>query len=84
MMVLAPALEVSAQDKPKIEVVPQIGHSMIVWSVAFSPDARQVLSGGRGQHAQAVGYGQRHPAAHRRWRSHPTGGRCCRAAMTRR
>jgi WD40 repeat protein len=45
MMVLAPALEAAAQDKPKIEVVPQIGHSFLVLSAAFSPDGRQVLSG---------------------------------------
>jgi ABC-type sugar transport system substrate-binding protein len=30
MMALAPALEAAAQDKPKIEVVPQIGHSNLV------------------------------------------------------
>jgi WD40 repeat protein len=45
MMALAPALEAAAQDKPKIEVVPQIGHSTAIYSVAFSPDGRQVLSG---------------------------------------
>lgn len=37
--------EAAAQDKPKIEVVSQIGHSSEVHSVAFSPDGRQVLSG---------------------------------------
>jgi WD40 repeat protein len=35
----------AAQDKPKIEVVPQIGHSGLVLVVAFSPEWRQVLSG---------------------------------------
>jgi WD40 repeat protein len=30
---------------PKIEVVPQIGHSVRVRSVGFSPDRRQALSG---------------------------------------
>lgn len=37
--------EAAAQDKLKIEVVPQVGHSDSVFSVAFSPDGRQVLSG---------------------------------------
>src|SRR4051812_16908906 len=45
MVALAPALQVAAQDKRKIEVVPQVGHSDAVASVAFSPDGRQVLSG---------------------------------------
>jgi WD40 repeat protein len=44
--VLAPILRAAAQDKSKIEVVPQIGHSIWVSSVAFSPDGRQVVSGG--------------------------------------
>jgi predicted NACHT family NTPase len=44
-LMMAPALEAGAQDMPKIEVVPQIGHSGQVLSVAFSPDGRQVLSG---------------------------------------
>jgi WD40 repeat protein len=33
------------QDKPKIEIVPQIAHTFAVWSVAFSPDGSRVLSG---------------------------------------
>jgi WD40 repeat protein len=48
MAVLAPVLEAAAQDKRKIEVVPQIGHSTwVVGAMAFSPDGRQVLSGSR-------------------------------------
>lgn len=34
-----------AQDRPKVEVVSQIGHSGSVESVAYSPDGRRVLSG---------------------------------------
>jgi WD40 repeat protein len=37
--------EAVAQGKPNAEVVPQVGHSALVTSVAFSPNARQVLSG---------------------------------------
>jgi WD40 repeat protein len=44
-MVLTPAFQAAAQDKPKIEVVPQIGHPSVS-SAAFSPDGRHVLSGG--------------------------------------
>lgn len=47
-LVGAMAREASAQDKPKIEVVPQIGH-LLVKSVAFSPNGLQVLSAGRDQ-----------------------------------
>ena len=35
----------AAQDRPKIEIVPQIGHSITVLSVAFSADGRTALSG---------------------------------------
>jgi hypothetical protein len=35
----------SAQDRPKIEVVPIISHTQPVYSVAFSPDGARVLSG---------------------------------------
>jgi hypothetical protein len=34
-----------AQDRPKIEIVPNIPHSQGVFSVAFSPDGLSVLSG---------------------------------------
>src|SRR5205809_715185 len=34
-----------AEDRPKVEVVSQIGHSSIIQSVAFSPDGSKVLSG---------------------------------------
>jgi WD40 repeat protein len=37
---------VSAQGKAKIEIVPILGHSTSVTSVAFSPDGARVLSGG--------------------------------------
>jgi WD40 repeat protein len=36
---------VSAQDGAKIEIVPILGHSYEVRSVAFSPDSARVLSG---------------------------------------
>src|SRR6266511_1533375 len=36
---------VPAQDKLKVDVVPQVGHSLTVTSVAFSPDGRNVVSG---------------------------------------
>jgi WD40 repeat protein len=35
-----------AQDRAKIEIVPILGHSDRVYSVAFSPDGAQVLSSG--------------------------------------
>ncbi len=35
----------ATQDKLPVEVVPQMGHSGAVYSVAFSPDGRFVLSG---------------------------------------
>jgi len=43
LMVIAESA--TAQDKSKIEVVPQVGHSQWVLSIAFSPDGRTVLSG---------------------------------------
>ena len=36
----------SAQDRPKIEIVPRIPHSFEVSSVAFSADGARVLSFG--------------------------------------
>jgi WD40 repeat protein len=36
----------SAQDRPKIEIVPSIRHSRMITSVAFSPDGTYALSGG--------------------------------------
>jgi WD40 repeat protein len=36
---------VRAQDRAKIEIVPFLGHSHVVKSVAFSPDGARVLSG---------------------------------------
>ena len=36
---------VRAQGKPRIEIVPMLGHSALVTSVAFSPDGARVLSG---------------------------------------
>jgi WD40 repeat protein len=43
---LISAISAYAEDKPKIEIVSQIGHSNIIESVAFSPDGKQALSGG--------------------------------------
>ena len=40
------AVSASAQERPKIEIVPALGHSDSVSSVAFSPDGTRVLSGG--------------------------------------
>jgi WD40 repeat protein len=34
-----------AENRPKIEIVPVLGHSAVVLSVAFSPDGTRVLSG---------------------------------------
>jgi WD40 repeat protein len=34
-----------AQDGPKLEIVPTLGHSTVVSAVAFSPDGGRVLSG---------------------------------------
>src|SRR5262249_22979588 len=33
------------QDRPKIEIVPQISHSGYIMAATFSPDGKQVLSG---------------------------------------
>src|SRR5262245_11812940 len=38
-------LQASAQDRPKIEIVPNIPHSGVGLSVAFSADGTRVLSG---------------------------------------
>jgi WD40 repeat protein len=43
---LLPARHADGQDRSKIEIVPQIGHSSSVLSVAFSPDGTRLLSGG--------------------------------------
>ena len=45
IVVLGPASRAVAQDKPKTEVVPQIGHSSRITSVAFSSDGTLVVSG---------------------------------------
>ena len=45
LALLTQAAHVSAQDRPKIEIVPNIPHSGWVTSVAFSPDGARVLSG---------------------------------------
>src|SRR5215471_14361275 len=36
----------NAEDRPRAEIVPQLGHSGAVNSVAFAPDGRTALSGG--------------------------------------
>jgi WD40 repeat protein len=47
LVVLGPLLNAeAAEDKPQIEIVPNIGHAGNAVSVAFSPDGRQVLSAG--------------------------------------
>jgi WD40 repeat protein len=43
---LATASLADAQEKPRIEIVPQLGHSGSVTSVAFAPDGKTALSGG--------------------------------------
>jgi WD40 repeat protein len=47
MMIALPTLvqAASAQDKPKIEIIADAGHSFVLSSVAFSPDGAHVLSG---------------------------------------
>ena len=48
-LTLAPALlaeGVTAQEKPKVEIVPPIPHSHVIDSVAFSPQGLHVLSAG--------------------------------------
>ncbi|MGO9172414.1 MAG: eIF2A-related protein [Rhodomicrobium sp.] len=45
----APAGGASAQANVPVEVVPQVAHSGVVNSVAFSPDGKRVLSGGQDQ-----------------------------------
>jgi WD40 repeat protein len=37
--------EARAEDRPKVEIIPQLGHSDAVQSVALSPDGRFALSG---------------------------------------
>jgi WD40 repeat protein len=46
LMLAAPA---RTQDTAKIEIVPMLGHSSSIASVAFSPDGTRVLSGGGGE-----------------------------------
>ena len=45
LAIFAGASEASAQDRPKVEIVPNIPHSGCVTSVAFSADGARVLSG---------------------------------------
>ena len=45
LALLTSVTRASAQDRPKIEVVPNIPHSYPVRAVAFSPDGARVLSG---------------------------------------
>ena len=85
---LSMAAGATAQDKPKIEIVPQIPHSFgyLVGGVLARRQAGAV--GQLGQNDQALGCGER--AAHAqlrgalcwsvRWRSRPMAGKCCRAA----
>jgi WD40 repeat protein len=46
VMLLALVAPLRAQDAAKIEIVPMLGHSVAVLSVAFSSDRGRVLSGG--------------------------------------
>jgi hypothetical protein len=41
----AAAGEAAAENRPKVQIVPQLGHSDQVWSVAFAPDGKTALSG---------------------------------------
>ena len=45
LAIFSSAPQASAQDRPKIEIVPKITHTAWVESVAFSPDGARVLSG---------------------------------------
>ena len=39
------ATEAAAQEKPKIEIVPQLGHTQSISTVAFSSDGKRLVSG---------------------------------------
>ena len=54
-----------AEDRQKIEIVPQIGHIDPVISVAFSPDGPRLLRAATTT-AEAVGRRERRAAAHLR------------------
>lgn len=45
LWLLTSATNASAQDRAKIEIVPILGHSSLVSSMAFSADGARVLSG---------------------------------------
>ena len=34
-----------AQNKPNVEIIPQLGHSEMVYAAAFSPNGARVLTG---------------------------------------
>jgi hypothetical protein len=55
VMLLAHIAPLRAQDATKIEIVPMIGHSVAVFSVAFSSD-RGPRTDQRGQDRQTVGH----------------------------
>lgn len=50
----------AAQDKPKIEITPQIPHTDLLYSVAFSPDGRACS---RGAEIRLSSCGTRPPAS---------------------
>ena len=89
MLLHSPA---GAQERPRVEVVPNIPHSWLVRSLAFSPDGARVLSGGDETRPSSCGTRPRArccapsrgiPATFDQLHSRPTAPALCRAATTR-
>ena len=89
---LAGVFQAAAEDKSPAEVVPQVGHSSDVWSVAFSPDGRFALSASTDTTMKlweiASGKLLRNFTGHAegvlRWPFHPMAISRCQAATTKR